>query len=178
MADLQVSGKNGRAIATPRIDLTPMVDLGFLLITFFMMTTTMSKPKAMDISMPYKPASPDEVTAFYASSAITLIPAKDHRLFYYEGLYDATQPLQELQTNDEAALRRVLTAKQMQLANRPVLKERELQVLIKPHTGATMADMVALLDEMHILRVPCYALTDLLPEETKQVGIQLLHQPE
>ncbi len=170
MADIQVSNRSGRAVVMPRIDLTPMVDLGFLLITFFMMTTTMSQPKAMDISMPYKPASENEVTAFYASSAVTLIPAKDHRVFYYEGLYNATAPLKELKSNDEPALRKILAAKQVELTNRPVLKERELQVLIKPNTDATMEDIVSLLDEMSILRVNYYALVDINPEEAEKVN--------
>lgn len=173
MAEIQMSGKRGKGAVMPRIDLTPMVDLGFLLITFFMMTTTMSKPKIMDISMPYKPASPDEVTAFYASSAITLIPAKDHRVFYYEGLYDAAKPLQEVDGNEEPALRRVLTTKQAQIANRPVVAERELQVLIKPHASATTSDIIRLLDEMSIQKINTYALVDLSPEEEQQVDAQI-----
>lgn len=171
MAEIQVSGKNGRTVVTPRIDLTPMVDLGFLLITFFMMTTTMSQPKVMDISMPYKPASPNEVTAFYESSAITLIPAKDHRVFYYEGLYHADQALKEVRGNDEPALRKILVAKQAALSRRPAVKERDLQVLIKPDTEATMEDIVGLLDEMSILKVHYYALTDISPEEVQKVNM-------
>ena len=173
MAEIQVSRKNGKGAIMPRIDLTPMVDLGFLLITFFMMSTTMAQPKAMDISMPYKPASPDEVTAFYASSAITLIPGKDHKVFYYEGLFDAGKPLQEVAGNDEPAFRRVLTAKQAQIANRPVVAERELHLLIKPHASATTADIIALLDEMSILKVNSYALVDLSPEEEQQVDARI-----
>lgn len=173
MAEIQLSGKRGKGVVMPRIDLTPMVDLGFLLITFFMMTTTMSKPKMMDISMPYKPAAPDEVTAFYASSSITLIPAKDHRVFYYEGLYDAAKPLLEVPGDDEPALRRVLTTKQAQIANRPVIDERELQVLIKPHASATTSDIIRLLDEMSILKINTYALVDLSQEEEEQTDTQI-----
>lgn len=87
MADIQVNAtRNGRNHATPRIDLTPMVDLGFLLITFFMMTTTMRESKRIDVQMPFTPAPPGRV-AYYESSAITLLPAKDHKIFYYEGTF-------------------------------------------------------------------------------------------
>lgn len=167
MAELQVSRKGGKVRATPRIDLTPMVDLGFLLITFFMMTTRMSEPKALDISMPYKPANEHEVTAFYASSAITLIPAGDHKVYYYEGLPDPALPMQSLQSTDEPALRRILQSKQQQIANRANVKERELQVLIKPTEDATLNDIVSLLDEMQLLRVTCYAITDITTEERR-----------
>lgn len=169
MAEIQVSRKGGKAAVMPRIDLTPMVDLGFLLITFFMLTTSMRQPKALDINMPYKPAKPDEITAFYASSAITFMPAAGHKVYYYEGLYDATGTLKAVQSTDGPALRRLLQTKQQQIANRPVLKERALQVLIKPTAGATLSDIVSLLDEMRVQRVDCYAITDLTPEERNRI---------
>src|ERR1700755_2889918 len=76
--------------ASTRVDLTPMVDLGFLLITFFMFTTTLSKPKTMQINMPYKD---DEVkiedqTKLKASQSMTILLSKSHRIYYYEGIGD------------------------------------------------------------------------------------------
>src|SRR5436190_371264 len=79
--------KKGKKLST-RIDLTPMVDLGFLLITFFMFTTTLAKPKTMEINMPYKdPNKPviDE-TKVKESCAITVLLSKDNRIYYYEGI--------------------------------------------------------------------------------------------
>src|SRR5688572_30403563 len=73
--------KKGKKLST-RVDFTPMVDLGFLLITFFMLTTSMNKPKTMEINMPDKEKTPDP-TVFKASQAITLILAKDDKIVYY-----------------------------------------------------------------------------------------------
>lgn len=172
MADIQISAKRGGRIKiNPRIDLTPMVDLGFLLITFFMMTTTMSKPKAMDIQMPYTPAPPGS-TAFYESSAITLMPAAGHKIFYYEGLYDDKKPLGLAQ--NETEIRTVLQRKQRAIANRVRPDERNLQVLIKSHATSTVDDMVGLFDEMRILNVKYYAMVDINPEENEMISKRLV----
>ncbi len=69
-----------------RTDFTPMVDLGFLLITFFMLTTSMSKPQTMEIAMPSKEkVSEEQKTTIKASKAVTIILGKDNKVFYYEG---------------------------------------------------------------------------------------------
>ena len=168
MAELQIQSKRGcRPAAAPRIDLTPMVDLGFLLITFFIMTTTMAKPKAMDIQMPYQPPG-TEPLEWYASSAITLMPAKDHKIFYYEGEYKAGVQLQETRSMQE--LRTILQQKQQSLLSRANPRERELQVLIKAHATATTDDIVALFDEMSILQVKYFAMVDIYPGEAALVA--------
>ncbi len=167
MAEIQVRpGKDGRSATQPRIDLTPMVDLGFLLITFFMMTTTMARPKAMDIQMPFTPS--ESTTAFYESSAITLMPAKGHRIFYYEGTYLPDLELKVVYT--EAALRDLLQRKQKTLLQRQKQEERQLQVLIKADASATTDDIVQLFDEMAILGVQFYAMVDIYPEEAALIA--------
>src|SRR6476620_11987463 len=82
--------KKGKKLST-RIDLTPMVDLGFLLITFFMFTTTLAKPKTMEINMPNKEKIDEkDQTKVKESTAMTILLSKNHRVYYYEGL--ATDP--------------------------------------------------------------------------------------
>lgn len=72
-----------------RIDLTPMVDLGFLLITFFVFTTTMSQPAVMNLNMPYDKAPPgDDICE---SCVRTIMLAKDNVIKYYEGMGDLTR---------------------------------------------------------------------------------------
>src|ERR1043165_6176881 len=79
--------KKGKKLST-RIDLTPMVDLGFLLITFFMFTTTLAKPKTMEINMPYKDENldPNKQSKVKESTAMTILLSKMHRVYYYEGI--------------------------------------------------------------------------------------------
>jgi biopolymer transport protein ExbD len=75
--------KRGKKLST-RVDFTPMVDLGFLLITFFMLTTSMNKPQTMEINMPVKEdITPEEESKVKASQAVTLLLAKDDKVVYY-----------------------------------------------------------------------------------------------
>lgn len=73
-----------------RVDFTPMVDLMFLLLTFFMLATSMIKPQTMEIVMPAKDKNPikeKDKTKFEADRAITIILGKNNQLFYYRGNY-------------------------------------------------------------------------------------------
>jgi len=168
MAEIhEQSKRGGRSKANPRIDLTPMVDLGFLLITFFMMTTTMAKPNAMDIQMPHKPAPIHNGTIFTESSAITLIPASGHKVYYYEGLYAPGKAYQVAE--NERALRSVLQQKQRELVHMPGEFAKNIQVLIKAHETATVNDVVGIMDEMNILKVKYYALVDIDESEDREI---------
>src|ERR1051326_4563805 len=79
--------KKGKKLST-RIDLTPMVDLGFLLITFFMYTTTLAKPKTMEINMPYKDKNmtEEQKSKVKESTALTILISRNHRIYTYEGI--------------------------------------------------------------------------------------------
>lgn len=169
MADLLIWPGRSR-YATPRIDLTPMVDLGFLLLTFFIMTTTLSDPKALEIQMPYQPPGTEEVH-WLASSAITLLPAAGHKVFYYEGVYEDGTRLRDAGSEEE--LRTLLQRKQRALQHREQPRERALQVLIKADQGATTEDIIRLFDDMSLLQVRHFALVDISAGEAGQVKAML-----
>ena len=80
-------GKGKQKKMTIRVDFTPMVDMNMLLITFFMLCTSLSKPQTMEISMPSndKSITEEDQTKVKASRAITLILGGDDRVFYYTG---------------------------------------------------------------------------------------------
>jgi len=149
--------KKGRKKMSTRIDLTPMVDLGFLLVTFFMLTTTFSKPQTMEINMPVKPKEEvieEEQNAVKASKALTLIIDGENKIFWYQGL-----PGEEnlpVETNFSAdGIRKVLVEKNMIIA--------EMVVLIKPTDEANYKNVVDILDEMNISNIKRYALVDITP---------------
>lgn len=181
MAEMDTSGggghkkgpgvKKGKKLST-RIDLTPMVDLGFLLITFFMYTTTMSKPKTMQINMPYKDENTpvDDQTKIKESLAMTILLSKDHRIYYYEGIgSDATKPPEVKVTyfKPNGGIRDAIIAKQkaVEEARRSgaYTEKDQLTVLIKPDDNSTYADLVNMLDEMNINDVRVYAIVDITP---------------
>ena len=131
-----------------RVDMTPMVDLAFLLLTFFMLTTTFAKPNVMQLTMPVKgPESPVP-----ESGAMTIILGKNHQVHYFFGL-NAPQ----LKTTSFAAsgIRQALLARQ----SRPTV------VLIKASVEAKYQDLVDILDEMSITNQKKYALVDIAPAD-------------
>ncbi|RYD97933.1 MAG: biopolymer transporter ExbD [Sphingobacteriales bacterium] len=165
----QLISKSGKA--APAVDLTPMVDLGFLLIAFFMFTTTMSKPFAMDIQMPYKGEELDKPTLIKASTAMTLLLGKDHQLHYYEGMpeanledklrvsgFEGRNNIRDKIAEKKAAINTLVAKGELEAGD-------HLVVMIKASDRATTDDLVKVLDEMAISKVPVYALTDISADE-------------
>ncbi len=167
MAELDVPQKAGKHKRhSLQIDFTPMVDLGFLLITFFIFTTTMAKPKVMDINMPSTDTT-DSPTAFIEESTITLIAVRNHKLVYYEG---ALKDIGQLKYAGIEDARGILLNKKNRVAGLPLSFSHEahkLHVLIKPDSDCKYQDVVSLLDEMNIIDVPYYAIMDLSVVEKK-----------
>jgi biopolymer transport protein ExbD len=172
--------KKGKKLST-RIDLTPMVDLGFLLITFFMYTTTLAKPKTMEINMPYKDEklTEEQKSKVKESTAFTILVSKSHRLYTYEGIgSDPTKPpeLKPLSiAKNTTALRKVLLAKKQtieQLKQSGALNATDnIVVLIKPDTNSTYKDMVDVFDEMTISDVKVYAKVDITDQDREFIKL-------
>ena len=102
-------GKGGKKRAkkmSTKIDMTPMVDLAFLLLTFFMLTTTFAKPNVMQLTMPVKKTDDVEDTKIKASQAMTIVLGKDNKAYFYFGLntpLDKTVPKPELKVTNFSA---------------------------------------------------------------------------
>lgn len=165
MAEMNLPQKGGKRKRHPiRIDFTPMVDLGFLLITFFMYTTTLANPKVIDINMPTDDPEP---TVFVEESTISLIPIAMHKVAYYNGILRSEEQLQYCSVGE---VRNVLLKKRSEVAALPASFSREahmLHVLIKPNEDCKYQDVVSILDEMTLLDVKYYAIMDVSAEEKK-----------
>lgn len=161
--------KKGKKLST-RIDLTPMVDLGFLLITFFMFTTTLAKPKTMEINMPYKDPNmkQEDQNKIKNSVALTILLSKSHRVYYYEGIGDDPGKAPDLQItgfNQKNGIRDEIIKKKKAVdamkASGALGPKDETTVLIKPDTTSTYSDLVNILDEMNINDIKVYAIIDI-----------------
>ncbi|MDO7853929.1 ExbD/TolR family protein [Hymenobacter convexus] len=169
MAEIQgkadTGGKGGKKRAkkmSTKIDMTPMVDLAFLLLTFFMLTTTFAKPNVMQLTMPVKKTDDVEDTKIKASQAMTILLGKDNKAYYYFGLNtpnDKTVPKPELKVTNYSAdgIRKVLLDRQRQ-SPEPI-------ILIKPTEDAKYKNMVDILDEMNITNQKKYALVKVYKDD-------------
>ena len=170
MAEIQNPQKGSRRkIQAPRIDFTPMVDLGFILITFFIYTTTMAQPNTMQVNMPSDEHT-DSPTQFIEESTITLIPVKGHNVVHYNG---ALKSADQLQMHGIGKMLDILIARKKAVAELPPSfsgEAHKLHVLIKPGDDSRYADLVELLDDMSIVDVPYYAIVDVSSEEKEWIA--------
>lgn len=176
--------KKGAKKLSTRIDLTPMVDLGFLLITFFMLATTLIKPQTMEITMPSdKDVVEEEKTVAKASQAVTLILGADDKVYYYFG---KAEDAQVIETDYSAqGLRKVLLQKNFsivqQVADLKAEKEKSRMddddykkqlskikagkdapvVRIMASDKCDYKNLVDALDEMNICYISRYAIVDI-----------------
>jgi biopolymer transport protein ExbD len=141
--------------------MTPMVDLGFLLLTFFILTTTFAKPQTMEISMPVKPKTEEEQSKLKASNALTLLLGENDKVYWYAGLPDApTAPGVQATNYSANGVRKVLLDRK---------NNKDLVVLIKPMEKSRYKNMVDVLDEMNITESNKYAIVDVDPRDEKLV---------
>lgn len=163
MADIQMSNKGKRKSSAPRIDLTPMVDLGFILITFFIFTTTITKSHMMDINMPDNSVTQSH-TAFPDTSTITIILTKKNNALYYSGVLEPGN----MKRTSLASLSNLLKDKQQALKKLPSTFTKEahkVHVIIKPGDDCVYSDVVNILDQIAINDISYYAIADLCDAE-------------
>jgi biopolymer transport protein ExbD len=187
-------GKKRPKKAPARIDMTPMVDLGFLLLTFFVLTSTFAKPKVMSLVYPAKETDPG-IESPPVNNAITFI-VSDDRLFYYKGEFYPEgnakgQPATELSETDfgPTGLRKLLIEENKFVLNKKVELDGKLQrnqiadsiytkelnnakrdlkalkVLVKTDMKAKTRNFIDVIDELYIASVGVIAPVDIMNSE-------------
>ena len=125
------------------VDLTPMVDLGFLLITFFILSTTLSQPQSTDLVMP---KDSKEKTPLKESAVLTLMPVRINQIEYFEGRNEAAGITKHCSYNE---LRFVIQQKQQKVA-RILGNKDETVIIIDPASTSSYKDFMDVMDEIQI----------------------------
>ena len=184
--------KKAKKLST-RVDMTPMVDLGFLLITFFVFTATMTTPTTLDLNMPKDIKDPKDQTEAKESGVLTILLGKGDQVYYYEGklVVDATG--NNFKSTTFKGIRDIIIAKKKDVISRHVHEEtckktqdrakgkgdpdwekacadRDFIVIIKPDNDATYKNTVDILDEMTINQARTYAMVKILKEEVDLIN--------
>ncbi|MFN0214277.1 MAG: ExbD/TolR family protein [Saprospiraceae bacterium] len=156
-----------------RIDFTPMVDLGFLLITFFMLTTTLAKPQIMALVMPDKDIKKEDIEPVKESKVLTLLLGGNDKVYWYEGITDAkldstdysAEGLRQTILNKMDKVKAQFQTETYKKKNKEGVEEEHtdgsyINVLIKPTKDARYKNLVDALDEMAICKVRYYVILD------------------
>ncbi|WP_160135893.1 ExbD/TolR family protein [Chryseobacterium sp. c4a] len=149
-----------------KIDMTPMVDLNFLLLMFFMFTTNFTKPNVMDLGLPAKDHNPkpfiDDVL-IRDKNQVTFILGKDNRIFYHQSNKD------DLNINNlkETSFSGINVSKIISEAYKNAPNKENFTVIIKPTDEASYKNFVDMLDNLAIAKKERYGVADIKPWETK-----------
>jgi biopolymer transport protein ExbD len=153
-------GKKGGKIrskkTSTRIDMTPMVDLAFLLLTFFVMTTTLNKPQTMEITMPEEDEK--EPPKVNEKHVLTLVMGKNDKIYWYIGITDPEVKVTDFSHN---GIRKLLLEKKRDIP--------KLIILIKSLDESKYKNMVDILDEMNINSIQRYAIVDVTPVDKELI---------
>lgn len=191
-------GKKRPKKSSTHVDMTPMVDLAFLLLTFFVLTSTFSKPKVMSLVYPAKDV-PESTEKPVVKNAITFLITKD-RVFYYKGEFNPTGgPKTELIETDfgPQGVRKLL-AKENEYVIREKLKldgqltrkeivdsvakkklieaqktPQALKVLVKTDLKALCANFIDLIDELYIANIGMIAPVDIMKDEQALIDAKI-----
>ena len=173
MAELNTGdggGKKGGKVRSKkgnsRVDLTAMVDLAFLLITFFMLTTSLNKPQSMDLGMPEKdPINPPPPVLVDERRTMTIIMGENDKLQNYMGLIESPIEAPKSISYGKEGIRKDILSRINSVPQVTGDPKKGLIVIIKPGKKSTYRNLVDILDEMAICKVPTYAIVDITPPE-------------
>ena len=178
--------KKAKKLST-RVDMTPMVDLGFLLITFFVFTATMSSPTTLDLNMPKDVKDVKEQTEVKESSVLSIMLGKNDVIYYYEG--KLKEDGSNFKTATYKTIRDIIVNKKKEVisryvpdpdceakakaAGKPVSNcaDKDFVVIIKPSPEATYKNTVDILDEMTINQVRTYAMVKIFDQEFELIKV-------
>jgi len=177
MAELNTGdggGKKGGKVrskkANAKVDLTAMVDLAFLLITFFMLTTTLSKPQSMSLGLPDKNEKGEDIKVD-ENRTMTVLLGDNNKLVFYMGLLSTPLAGPKDLTFGKDGIRQELLKRKKEVLAYSTAKgkpEQGMIVIIKPSKKSNYKNVIDILDEMAISDVPTYTIVnDFSPEETK-----------
>ena len=179
--------KKAKKLST-RVDMTPMCDLGFLLITFFIFTTTMQTPTTMDLNMPKDTEKKEQQNEVKQSGALTIMLGKGDQVYYYEGQLEVVAGKNNFEQTTFKGIRDIIINKRKDVISRHVhddnckeiqdkakakedpdwqkaCLDRDFVVIIKPDQDATYKNTVDILDEMTINNVKRFAMIKILDQE-------------
>jgi biopolymer transport protein ExbD len=181
--------KKAKKLST-RVDMTPMVDLGFLLITFFIFTATLSSPTTMDLNMPKESDKKEDETKVKQSGALTVMLGKNDQVYYYEG--ELAPDGSNFKQTTFKGIRDEIISKKKEVVKNHVhddkcqeIKDkakarndpkwetadldRDFVVVIKPDAEATYKNTVDILDEMTINAVKRFAMVKISDTENQLI---------
>jgi biopolymer transport protein ExbD len=161
MAEISNSGggrkkKGGKVRSkkqSTKVDMTPMVDLAFLLLTFFILTSTFNKAKTMEVTMPDKVVDEKEQTKINENDILNLVLGENDKIYYWTGL----TPPAEVTNFSKDGVRKLLLER--------MRANPKMMVLIKPQDESRYNNMVDILDEMEITNMKRYAIVDFTDDD-------------
>jgi biopolymer transport protein ExbD len=192
-------GKKRPKKGVVRMDMTPMVDLAFLLLTFFILATSLSKPKTLEIIYPKEVENKDEKTKLADELATTILigEGEDH-LFYYHGKFDPDTTVLQKTDFSKDGFRKVLLDKNRTINERVFelkadLNSKQLSkedyeaqykeayskivndemapfVIVKTIDKSMWRNVVNSIDELNICNVRKRAILDM--EKNEQVAVE------
>ena len=168
MAEIQQSSGSGHSISkvrrrksSVRIDMTPMVDLAFLLLTFFILTSSLQKSFIMKVAMPDNPDPVHEPPKLPSHRVLTIVLGENDKVYWYHGIVD---PKVVLTSFSQHGIRKVLLTKNAEIQN--------MWVLIKPSPKSRYKNIVDILDEMTIAQIANFTLVKITPEDERLIGVR------